>query len=311
MNGIDRCLDLETRAVLRPSLVSINAVQRNFAPPRLVSADEHPAFESLVHGHERYSSTSHFAVPSPGSCALVLIYGMTSAGIRGQSPWCVSGPAYASFRPTPPHPMHSPHFAAINQANAQSIQAVAQANADAIRMQAEAENQALLARTRAQVEAETMLQEHRTKALEAEASRIDRLMKSRSQLQQDGATVSVRQNKAARMPHVTPVKSINALPAASTVKWDAGARSGAKHLREIVADRAPSRQQGSRLWARMMEMPAGSDNVALHVRLMIRYKRWAYWTEAGFLFHPCCIQQINKELDDHGLPDHLQWVLAN
>ena len=57
VNGIDRCLDLETRAVLRPSLVSINAVQRNFAPPRLVSADEHPAFESLVHGHERYSST--------------------------------------------------------------------------------------------------------------------------------------------------------------------------------------------------------------------------------------------------------------
>lgn len=229
-----------------------------------------------------------------------------------EPPSWVCGPTYAPFRPTPPHPAHNPYLAAASQVDAQSLQAMAQANADAIRIQAEAQNQALLSKTRAQVESETILQEHRIRSLEAEASRIDKLLKSRSQLQEEeSAMPSVRQAKVPRMPHITPVKSINTLPAASSIEWDAGARSAAKHLREIVADRAPSRQQGRRLWARMMEMPTGSDNVALHVRLMIRYKRWSYWTEAGFLFHPCCIQQINKELDDHGLPDHLQWVIAN
>lgn len=55
----------------------------------------------------------------------------------------------------------------------------------------------------------------------------------------------------------------------------------------------------------------GRDKVELHTRIMIRYTAWGYYTEAGFLYHPCCIAHINKELDAHDLEAHLQWVLNN
>lgn len=217
--------------------------------------------------------------------------------------------------------MHSPHFAAVAHANAKAIMAIAQADAEAIRLRAEAENQALLARTKTHVEVERILQEHRNKALEAEASRLDKLLKTRSQTPvQDSSPATApataaaddtQHKPSARIPHITPVKPPKDLPSPSSIRWDLHARAGAKHLREIVADRAPSKAQGARLWGKMMEMPTGTDNIPLHVRMMIRYKAWAYWTEAGFLFHPCCIKHINKELDAHNLGDHLNWVLAN
>ena len=111
--------------------------------------------------------------------------------------------------------------------------------------------------------------------------------------------------------HVVPDKSLADLPAPSTIKWDSSARSCAKHLREIVADRASSKSVGARLWGRMMEMPVGDDKLALHVRLLMKYKPWAYWTEAGFLFHPLVIAHINKELDSHNLKDHLEALLTS
>lgn len=111
--------------------------------------------------------------------------------------------------------------------------------------------------------------------------------------------------------YVVPDESTADLPTPSAIKWDSSARSCAKHMREIVAERAPTKALGARLWGRMMEVPVGDDKLALHVRLLMKYKPWAYWTEAGFLFHPCVIAHINKELDTYKLKDHLEGLLTN
>ena len=111
--------------------------------------------------------------------------------------------------------------------------------------------------------------------------------------------------------YVVPDKFTADLPAPSAITWDSNARFGAKHMREIVAERAPTKALGARLWGRMMELPVGDDKLALHVRLLMKYKPWAYWTEAGFLFHPAVIARINKELDSYKLKDHLKGLLTN
>ena len=245
----------------------------------------------------------------------VLILEMPDAGCSFHPPPRPRGYTPASMAPPPPLHVHSPDFAAVAHANAKAIMAVAQADADAIRLRADAENQAFLARTKTHVEVERILQEYRNKALEAEASRLDRLLKTQHGSSSETATATApaktQHKSSARLPQITPVKAPKDLPSPSSIRWDLHARAGAKHLREIVADRAPSKAQGARLWGKMMEMPTGTDNIPLHVRIMVRYTAWAYWTEAGFLFHPSCIKQINKELDAHSLEDHLQWVLAN
>lgn len=242
----------------------------------------------------------------------VLIRSSTT-GMQGRPAGWPSGPVYAPMRPTPPHVVQHPHFVASNLAHAQAIQAVGQAQATAIRLQAEAENQALISKAKAQIEVERMLQEHRSRALDAEAARIERLLESQHKYQQpvSTATVATSPLKTPRLPHVTPIKNTQGLPPASTIKWDLQARSAAKHLREIVADRAPSQAQGLRLWSKMMYMPTGRDKIELQTRIMLRYKAWAHYTEAGFLYHPSCLKAINKELDAHDLEGHLQWVLDN
>lgn len=60
-------------------------------------------------------------------------------------------------------------------------------------------------------------------------------------------------------------------PRPSTIKWDNGARSCAKHLRQIVADKAPTQALGARLWGRMMELRVGPSKLDLHIQLMIKY----------------------------------------
>ncbi len=232
-----------------------------------------------------------------------------TAGFQGIHAAWPSGPSYAPMRPTPPYPVH---HAPANYTSAQAIQAVGQAQATAIRLQAEAENQALISKARTQIEVECILQEHRARALEAEAARIDRLLNTQQQRRQSASPPTAATSpEVTSVLRVTPLKGPNGLPPASTLKWDLKARSAAKHLREIVADRAPSKAQGARLWAKMMFIPTGRDKLELHTWIMIRYKAYGFYTEAGFLYHPCCIDNIKKELDAHGLPAHLQWVLDN
>lgn len=161
-------------------------------------------------------------------------------------------------------------------------------------MRAEADAQALLIRTRAQIDAEKMVQEHRIQAREAESRRAR----------------SSASDSSSRF-YFPPDKDMADLPSAKDTKWDMNAKSLAKHLREIVADRAPTKALGARLWGKMMELPVGEHKLDLHVWLLMKYRPWAYWTEAGFLFHPSCLTHINKELDKYDLKDHLDWVLAN
>ena len=186
---------------------------------------------------------------------------------------------------------------------AQAIQAISAATATATRLQAEADNQAMLSRIRARVQAHKILQEHWKSA------------QKRSQTNKDEQPTALVAEAAVKQQHkapvITPVKVSSGLPPADSVTWDLQTRSRSKHLREIVADRAPSPAEGARLWGKMMETPSGTDKVPLHIRLMIRYKGWAHYTEAGFLFHPCCFPHINAELDKHNLRGHLDWVLAN
>ena len=134
----------------------------------------------------------------------------------------------------------------------------------------------------------------------------------RRQVQEDDSRLA-RSSLPCQKPtdYVVPDESTADLPAPSAIKWDSSARSCAKHLREIVADRAPTKALGARLWGRMMELPVGNDKLALHVRLLMKYKPWAYWTEAGFLFHPVVIARINKELDSYKLKDHLEGLMIN
>lgn len=162
-----------------------------------------------------------------------------------------------------------------------------------IRMRAEADAQALIIRTRAQIESDQMLREYRLQVQEDDSRR------ARSLLPREAST-----------DYVAIDKSTADLPAPSTIKWDSSARSCAKHMREIVADRAPTKALGARLWGRMMEMPVEDDKLALHVRLLLKYKPWAYWTEAGFLFHPVVIAHINRDLDGYKLKDHLEGLLV-
>ena len=164
-----------------------------------------------------------------------------------------------------------------------------------IKTRAEADAQALITRTRAQIEADRMLREYRLQTQEEDSRRARRSLP-----------------QSAGLGYVAPDKSMADLPPSSSdSRWDASARSCAKHLREIVADRAPSKAMGARLWGRMMEMPVGDDKLPLHVYLLLKYKPWTYWTEAGFLFHPSAIAHINKELDNYSLEDHLKALLSS